>query len=162
MKRFALVSLSAIALTLTSTLPTIASAPLVDSRSEMSFSFNAPFISSSGLRGDHHLIRVMVLGMALQDVMVMVPSKMAKFRNISVTDESGKPIPAKIDRSDRRVSVVFNQPVTPGKTITLDFSDADVSMEEGEILLYGVTAKQVGLEPEIPIGTARIQIPARN
>lgn len=35
-------------------------------------------------------------------------------------------------------------------------------MEEGEILLYSVTAKQVGLNAEIPIGTARIQVPPRN
>ncbi len=57
---------------------------------------------------------------------------------------------------------MFNQPVISGKTIEINFSDTDITMEEGEILLYSVTAKQVGLNAEIPIGTARIQVPPRN
>lgn len=163
MKRFALVSLSTIAFAMAANLPATATAPLVDTRSDqMFFSFNSPFISSSGLRGENHLIRVMVLGMSLKDVMVLVPPKMAKFRSIMVTDESGKTIPAKVERADRRVALSFDQPVTPGKTIEINFSDTDISMEEGEILLYSVTAKQAGINAEIPVGTARIQIPARN
>lgn len=163
MKRFALVSLSAIAFAVATTLPATATAPLVDfQNNQMFFSFNSPFVSSSGLRGENHLIRVMVLGMSLQDLMVLVPPQMAKFRKITVTDEAGKTIPTKIERVDRRVSLVFNQPVTPGKTIELNFSDTDVTMEEGEILLYSITAKQAGINTEIPVGTARIQVPSRN
>lgn len=163
MKRFALVGLSSIAFALATNLPATATAPLVDTRSsQMVFSFNSPFISSSGLRGENHLIRVMVLGMSLQDVMVLVPPQMAQFRSITVTDEAGKTIPTKIERVDRRVALFFEQPVTPGKTIEINFSDTDVSREEGEILLYSVTAKQTGINAEIPIGTARIQVPARN
>lgn len=163
MKRFVLVGLSSIALSGATFLPATATAPLVRSQNnQMFFSFNSPFISSSEIRGENHLIRVMVLGMSLQDVMVLVPPQMAKFRSITVADETGKMIPAKIERVDRRVAVVFNQPVISGKTIEINFSDTDITMEEGEILLYSVTAKQVGLNAEIPIGTARIQVPPRN
>jgi hypothetical protein len=125
----------------------------------MTFAFNAPFISSSGLLGEHHIIRVMVLGMSLENVMVSIPPQMVKFNKITVTDESGKVIPAKIERMQGKVSVMFEQPVSVGKTIELDFSDLDLSAEKGNILLYGVTAKQTNLSAEIPIGTARIQVP---
>lgn len=160
MKRFALVSFSTIALAIAASLPATATAPVILPQSAMSFSFNSPFVSSSGLQGEHHLIRVMVLGMSLEDLMVLIPPQMAKFSSIIVKDESGKTIPAKISRAESRVAVVFDQPVAPGRTIELDFTNGDTAMEQGEILLYRITAKQAGINTEIPIGTARIQVPS--
>ena len=159
MKRFALISFSTIALAIAASLPVTATAPVLLPDSAMSFSFNAPFVSSSGLRGEHHLIRVMVVGMSLQDLMVLIPPQMAKFSSITVKDESGKAIPAKIDRAERRVAIVFDQPVTPGRTIEIDFANGNTAMEQGEILLYRITARQTGIDADIPIGTARIQVP---
>jgi hypothetical protein len=148
-----------ICLTLLSNSTIAAPKPMLTPNGGMTFAFNAPFISGSGLLGDHHVIRVMVLGMSLENIMVNLPPQMVKFNKITVMDESGSVIPAKIEKTQRKVSVFFDQPVAVGKTIELDFSDLNLSAEKGNILLYGVTAKETNISTEIPIGTARIQIP---
>jgi hypothetical protein len=152
--------LSALACLTVLSISTIAAPkPMLTASGGMTFAFNAPFISGSGLLGDHHVIQVMVLGMGLENIMVSLPPQMVKFNKITVTDESGKVIPAKVEKTQRKVSVVFNQPVQVGKTVELDFSDLNLSAEKGSILLYGVTAKETNISAEIPIGTARIQVP---
>lgn len=141
--------------------PVAVSQPAATSKN-MTFNFSAPFISSSGLRGDHHIIEVMVVGMGLEDLEVTIPSQMARFGRVRVLDSAGHTIPASIDASQSLVSVKFDQPIEPGTTVRLDISDVDTQREEGQILLYGVTARRVGLRGAIPIGTARIHGPARN
>lgn len=130
--------------------------------SNMTFSFSAPFISSSGLLGDHHVIDVMVVGMALEDLEVTIPPQMARFNTVRVLDGAGQEIPGTLDYSQSLVSIKFDQPVEPGQTVRLDISGVDLNREEGEILLYGVTARRVGLRGSIPVGTARIHGPFRN
>ncbi|HIK18312.1 MAG TPA: hypothetical protein IGS53_23915 [Leptolyngbyaceae cyanobacterium M33_DOE_097] len=139
-----------------------AKVPLI-SANQMVFSFNSPFISSSGLLGDHHVIRVMVIGMSLESLSVSIPSQMSKFDSVTITDETGKNIPAKIVKNgNRQLMIAFNQPVETGKTLELDISGIKTLQDEqGSILLYGVTGKRTGIDEEIPIGTARIQVPLR-
>lgn len=76
-------------------------------------------------------------------------------------DSAGREIPAKIATSKEQVLITFNQPVQPGTTVSVQIEGIHTEQEEGETLLYGVTAKRVGLKERIPIGTARIQVPAR-
>ena len=141
--------------------PVAASVPAA-STPNMTFSFSAPFISSSGLLGDHHIIDVMVVGMGLEDLDVTIPSQMARFNRVRVLDGTGREIPASIEASRSLVSVKFDQPVEPGQTVRLDISGVNTNQEEGQILLYGVTARRVGLRGSIPIGTARIHGPSHN
>lgn len=147
-------------------LPALASETLADgglaASPNMSFNFTAPFISSSGLRGDNHIIKVMVLGMALEDLTVSIPRQMAKFSKIRLQDDTGEAIPATIESSESAVKVTFDQPVQPGRTIALNLSGVSLHQEAGRILLYGVMGRRQGLRSSIPIGTARIQVPSIN
>ena len=127
----------------------------------MEFNFTAPFISSSGLLGNHHLIRITVIGMSLEDVMIGIPPQMSKYGQITVMDESGKDVPAKITDTKGQVAIVFNQPIQPGHILKIDIPGVQTELEEGDILLYGITAKRVGANGQIPVGTARIQVPSR-
>lgn len=128
---------------------------------QMQFNFTAPFISSSALLGNHHVIRVMVIGMSLEDLTIRIPSEMSKYGQVKITDETGKTVPAKITASKNQVAIVFSQPVESGHILEVDIPGVQTYLEEGNTLLYGVTAKRVGTTGQIPVGTARIQIPNR-
>lgn len=155
--------LSALLLATSTISPVLASAPTIApvAVDSMAFNFTAPFISSSGLLNDNHVIRVMVIGMALEDVMVSIPSQMRKFSRIQVTDGSGKEIAAKVTVNQKQAAIAFDRPVESGQLVQINIVGAETAQEEGEILLYGVTAKRAGLQEEIPVGTARIQVPGR-
>ncbi len=128
----------------------------------MEFNFTAPFISSSRLLNDNHMIRVMVVGMSLEDLMISIPPQMAKFDRVQITDAYGKEVPAKITASKERVEIIFNQPVESGRILEVNILGVRTDQEQGSTLLYGVTAKRAGIGAEIPIGTARIQVPNRS
>lgn len=137
----------------------VAISPEATHSPNMSFNFSAPFISSSALRGDHHIIRVTVVGMSLNDLDVSIPKQMASFDQVRILDESGRAIPAKIDTSQSQVKVQFDQPVQPGRTVALDISGVNTQSERGSILLYGIMGRRGEIRDSIPIGTARIQVP---
>ncbi len=164
MKRFIYGGISAFVLATTAIAPSLAT-PAPNLRTialnQMQFNFTAPFISSSGLLGDHHVIRVMVIGMSLEDLMIRIPSGMSKYGQVKVTDETGKAVPAKITATKDQVAIVFSQPVESGHILEVDIPGVQTYLEEGNTLLYGVTAKRVGVSGQIPVGTARIQIPSR-
>ncbi|AFY47816.1 Protein of unknown function (DUF2808) [Nostoc sp. PCC 7524] len=155
-------SLSALILTTTST---AIAAPVnyeqINSQpsSQVALKINVPHITNSGIRNNNHFIRVAVVGMSLQDLMISVPSQMERFNGVRVRDKSGMDIAAKIEISQGNVSIIFEQPVAPGNSVEVQFTGVKMAVSTDKILLYGVTAKRVGLEGEIPIGTARIDIP---
>jgi hypothetical protein len=163
MKQLMFGGLSALLLAASTISPVLASAPTIAPAAldSMAFNFTAPFISSSGVLNENHVIRVMVIGMALEDVMVSIPPQMRKFSRIQVTDVSGKEVAAKVTANQRQVAIAFNRPVESGQLLQISIIGMETAQEEGEILLYGVTAKRVGLQGEIPVGTARIQVPGR-
>jgi hypothetical protein len=126
----------------------------------MVFNFTAPMITNSGVRNSTHFIRVAVIGMSLQDLMISIPSEMERFNSVQVLDQSGQKVPAKIAVSKERLAITFDQPVPPGTYLQVEFNGVQMTLNDG-ILLYGVTGRRVGLKGEIPIGTARIQLPQR-
>jgi hypothetical protein len=128
----------------------------------MVFNFTAPIITNSGVRGSTHFIRIAVIGMSLKDLMIAVPSQMTGYDGIKVTDQFGKVITAKTEFSKERVSIAFAQPVSPGGYLEVSFTGARMSSPGGETLLYGVTAEHLGIKGEIPIGTARVEVPSYN
>ena len=143
--------------------PAFASAPKLEPNASgsMVFNFTAPFISSSGLLNDSHIIRVMVLGMSLEDLMISIPPQMGKFSQIQVTDGDGKAVAAKISTDKRQVAIAFDQPVNPGQLLQINIVGIQTDQEEGAILHYGLTGRRTGTQGAIPIGTARIQVPGR-
>jgi hypothetical protein len=128
----------------------------------MVFNFTSPMITNSGVLNSTHFIRVAVIGMSLQDLMISIPNQMERFDSVRVIDQFGKEVPAKIDHSKDRLAVVFDQPVAPGGYLQVEFQGVQMRSLNDGILFYGVTGQRVGVRGEIPIGTARIQLPVRS
>ncbi|OLP18207.1 hypothetical protein BST81_13695 [Leptolyngbya sp. 'hensonii'] len=135
------------------------SAPIAESA--MVFNFNTPTITNSGVRNNTHFIRIMVIGMSLKDVMVSLPAQMERFEKVRVVDQSGREVAGKIVTTKNRVSVVFDRSVAPGGYLDIEFLGVRMNIADGDILLYQITAQREGLRGEIPIGTARVQLPNR-
>ncbi len=156
--------LSAVLLTTTlGVMPSLTSNVLAQTAAApMVFNFTAPIITNSGVRGSTHYIRIAVIGMSLKDLMIAVPSQMQGYDGIRVTDQFGKVISAKTDFNKERVSIAFAQPVAPGGYLEVAFTGARMATPGGQTLLYGVTAERLGIKGEIPIGTARVEIPSYN
>ncbi|MBW4614071.1 MAG: DUF2808 domain-containing protein [Desmonostoc vinosum HA7617-LM4] len=127
--------------------------------SQVALNVNVPHITNSGIRNNTHFIRVAVVGMSLEDLMILLPSQMERFNAVRITDQSGKEIAGKIEINKERLSISFDEPVNSGVSLEVQITGVQRRSGSGNILLYGVTAKRVGLEGEIPIGTARIDIP---
>ena len=130
--------------------------------SSMTFNFTAPFIANSGLRGTTHFIRLAVVGMSLKDLMVSIPSQMERYESVKIVNQNGQAIPAKITVDKKRVAILFDQPVPQGSYLELMFTGVQMNSVGGNTLFYGITAERTGVQGEIPIGTARVQIPDRS
>lgn len=142
--------------------PSSSGSMLMAGETSMTFNFTAPFITSSGVRGSAHFIRLAVVGMSLNDLMISIPSQMEDYDGIRVVNQSGQDVPAKISKDKNRVAVVFTQPVEQGTYLEVLFTGVQMRRSDGEILFYGVTAERTGIRGEIPVGTARVQIPSRS
>lgn len=141
----------------------IPASQIAAAESSMVFNFSAPILTNSGVRGSAQFLTVAVIGMSLNDLMIGIPPQMAKFDKVIVTDQTGRQIPAKVQLSKSRAAITFDQPVAPGNYVTVEFADVQLApISDGSILLYQVTGMRQGLQGEIPIGTARVQLPNRS
>ncbi|HIK15164.1 MAG TPA: hypothetical protein IGS53_07755 [Leptolyngbyaceae cyanobacterium M33_DOE_097] len=140
----------------------VALPPIMAGETGMTFNFTAPFITSSGVRGDSHFIRVAVVGMSINDLMISLPKQMEKYEGIQVINQGGQAVPARISTDRGRVAIVFNESVTQGSYLEVRFTNVQMRRGGGETLFYGVTAERTGVNGEIPIGTARVNIPTRS
>ncbi|QZZ19094.1 DUF2808 domain-containing protein [Leptothermofonsia sichuanensis E412] len=138
------------------------SSMLMAGETSMTFNFTAPFITSSGVRGTAHFIRLAVVGMSLNDLMISIPSQMEEYNAIRVINQNGQDVPAKISKDKNRVAIVFDQPVAQGTYLEVLFTGVQMRRSDGDTLFYGVTAERTGIRGEIPVGTARVQIPSRS
>ena len=129
--------------------------------SSMIFNFSAPMITNSGVLGSTQFIRIAVIGMTLKDLQIAVPSQMERYESVRVIDQAGKDVGAKISSGKERVGITFDQPVAPGGYLQVEFVGVRMTAPNDGILQYGVTGKRTGVSGDIPIGTARIQLPNR-
>lgn len=129
--------------------------------SSMIFNFTAPIITNSGILGSTQFIRIAVIGMTLKDLQIAVPRQMERYESLRIIDQTGKEVGAKINSSKEQVGIVFDQPVAPGGYLQVEFVGVRMSAPNDGTLFYGVTGKRVGISGDIPIGTARIQLPTR-
>jgi hypothetical protein len=144
------------------TVPLSTGDPQLDQRPTAPVSLpTVPVITASGALGSNHFIRVGVYGMTLKDLMIALPAQMDRFEQVKVMDQSGKDLPAKILIDKTRVTIAFDQPVAPGNSVQVLFTGIQMQTSGGDILLYGLTGERVGLRGEIPLGTARVQVPSR-
>ncbi|MEA5566727.1 MULTISPECIES: DUF2808 domain-containing protein [unclassified Anabaena] len=129
---------------------------------QVALQVNVPHITSSGVINNSHFIRVAVVGMSLENINIYLPSQMERFNGIKIKDKSGRDIAAKTEVTKERLSITFDQPITPGNSLEVQFTNVQARTSISRILLYGVTAKRVGLRGEIPIGTARVDLPDKS
>lgn len=135
---------------------------LNETATAMVFNFTGPMITNSGVLNSTHFIRVAVIGMSLQDLMVSIPSQMERYDSVRVIDQFGKEVPSKINVSKERLAIAFDRPIAPGSYLQVEFRGVRMTSSGGDTLLYGITAQRTGLKGEIPVGTARIQVPHRS
>jgi hypothetical protein len=129
---------------------------------QVTLQVNVPHITNSGVKNNTHFIKIAVLGMSLEDIIIYLPSQMERFNGVKIKDKSGRDIAAKIELTKERLSITFDQPVTSGNSLEVQFTDVQSRISNSRILLYGVTARRTGLQGEIPIGTARVDIPDKS
>jgi hypothetical protein len=106
-----------------------------------------------------HIWVAPVANHALKNLTISIPSQMEGYSNIQVTDQTGKAITSKISANKQQVVIAFDQAVTPGSTLEIDFSGVPQITLWNQVLEYGVSAEQEGLAGQIPLGTARVQVP---
>lgn len=131
-------------------------------QSQIAYKISVPHITGSGVRNSTHFIRVAIAGMSVQDLMITLPYQMERFEKVQIKDQSGREIPAKIQLSKERLAVTFDQPVAPGGSVEVQFTGIKTNIPGSKILLYGITAQRVGLQGDIPVGTARIDVPGNS
>ncbi|ABA20238.1 conserved hypothetical protein [Trichormus variabilis ATCC 29413] len=134
----------------------------INKLSQVALNVNVPHITNSGVRNGNHFIRLAVVGMSLQDLMISLPSQMERFNGVRIRDESGKAISAKTEISKENLSITFDEPVTSGASVEVELTGVRRNSLGQDVLLYGVTARRVGLTGDIPVGTARIDIYDKN
>lgn len=123
------------------------------------FTIKAPTVTSSAVLGNHHLIRVAVANNALKKLTIAIPSRMEGYSAVRATDQTGKEISSQISANKQQVEIAFDQAVTFGSFLEVDFSGVPQITPWDETLEYGVSAEQEGLSERIPVGTAIIQVP---
>jgi hypothetical protein len=106
-----------------------------------------------------HIWVAPVANHVLKNLTISIPSQMEGYSNIQVTDQTGKAITSKISANKQQVVIAFDQAVTPGSTLEIDFSGVPQITLWNQVLEYGVSAEQEGLAGQIPLGTARVQVP---
>ncbi|MBD2358916.1 DUF2808 domain-containing protein [Tolypothrix sp. FACHB-123] len=162
MKGFIFGALSALILTTSAAAiatPAKSQQLIAQAQSQTASTINVPYITGSGVSNNTHFIRVAVNGMSVQDLMITLPYQMERFEQVQIKDQSGREIAAKTQSTKGRLTITFDQPVTPGNSIEVQFAGVRNRISSVRTLLYGVTAQRMGLQGDIPVGTARIDLP---
>jgi hypothetical protein len=155
-KRLIYGGLSALILT-TAVVPAIA----LKAEAQMRFNFSAPFIADSGIasaNNDSHFINVAVTGYPLTSLTIALPGEMKSFRQVRITDQTGKEVTANVAISTGSVAINFPQPISPDNYIRVTLNGVEMS-KAGQTVLYRVFAMKQGLMGDIPVGTAMVRVP---
>ena len=91
---------------------------------------------------------------ALSHLSIDVPSGLTVSDNISVSDQSGREIDTNVSLNGSQVIIAFTQPIDPGTRLRIDMHNIRRT-GVSNAWLYPVSARFVGSNVHIPIGTAR-------
>ncbi|MCL1466226.1 DUF2808 domain-containing protein [Argonema galeatum] len=111
------------------------------------------------LDATHHF-EIDVEGSAISEISMDLPEGISIHRGIKITNQSGQKIPATVSIADRKATLLFGQPVTPGTTISVKIEGVPTSIYQ-HFWQYMVYGKMVGIDAAIPLGIAQIQTPGR-
>lgn len=118
-----------------------------------------PFITRSTADYNSLLIELSPGTLPIQDLEITLPPQMDDLVNLIITDDTVKKIAANFQKQNNLVVISFAEPIEPGKSLKLNFTDINLVPIMGEVLLYKLSVKQENLLQRIPVGTARIDIP---
>lgn len=105
-----------------------------------------------------HHFQVHVHGGDLSQLSVDVPEGIRLGDRIVVTDESGNKVNAKTSIDDKRITIIFEQPVPNGTTLSVSMKGVSSRfLSRGRIWLYPIYGRSVGMTEDVRIGLARIQ-----
>jgi hypothetical protein len=104
-------------------------------------------------------IGVEVAGYSLSQLSIEIPELVKTRRGIAITDQFGKEVDAIVSFKGRLATIAFAQPVSPGTTLELDMKGVNTlgTGRLGRTWLFPISSRYVGLNADIPLGTARIQ-----
>ena len=104
-----------------------------------------------------HHFKLYVEGNALSQLSIDLPEGISINRGIEVTDQAGKKVDETVSINDRKATIAFAQPVSPGTMLSIEMKGIKTSDYLGRTWFYPIYGKDVGMTVEIPLGTARIQ-----
>lgn len=107
-------------------------------------------------QGATHHFEVHVQGRALLALTIDLPEDVKMRDSIEITNQSGQKIESQVSVNNRKVTVVFSQPVSPDTTISIDLRGIDTPGYSRN-WMYAISGKMVGINAEIPLGTVLIQ-----
>ena len=124
---------------------------------------NIPHLIHSGahpnkarFQGATHHFEVHVQGKALSALTIDLPDDVKMRSGIEITNQSGQKIESQVSVNNRKVTVVFSQPVSPDTTISIDMRGI-YTPGYSRNWMYAISGKMVGINAEIPLGTVLIQ-----
>jgi len=93
---------------------------------------------------------------AVTQIIIKVPENVTvsnKVRNIDVVDEKGQKINTNVSVNGKTILLAFPEPVAPNTKFNIDLNKIQ-RRNLGNGSIYSFSAKEVGIDTEIPIGIA--------
>ncbi|BCL39184.1 hypothetical protein [Nostoc sp. MS1] len=122
--------------------------------------YSAPRIKGTSALRDANYISLYTGSQPLTYVTILPPDYISIGDNITVTDQSGQNIQAKVTREGDKVRVNFAQPVAPGSTLEIALTDLAFGYPypSKSTFNYELAGGYTGFNREIPYGLAQFQV----
>ncbi|MBE9166635.1 DUF2808 domain-containing protein [Pleurocapsales cyanobacterium LEGE 06147] len=111
--------------------------------------------TARALNAVHHF-EIKVPKSGLLSLSIAIPKGISIRDGIEVKDRSGQNIDAEVSMNDEKATLVFSQPVSNQKMLTINLKNVKTRGLDN-IWNYRIYGTIVGMNQEIPLGTARIQ-----
>lgn len=108
------------------------------------------------LYATHHF-DLSVGGEALSQILIDLPEGIRIGKGIAVTNQSGQTINTTVSIKETSATIVFAQPVSAGTTLSVFMQGVETSDYMGRDWLYPIYGRSIGMNVNIPLGTAQIQ-----
>lgn len=95
---------------------------------------------------------------AVYQLNIEAPENIVVRNNIDVSNQSGKKIDTKITINDKKVTLLFAEPVAPGTMLTIEMNNVKKTRVTSGEKLYKISAFLVGINAELPIGVVRLRV----
>ena len=121
---------------------------------------SAAIPNNAHFQGATHKFEVYVQGKALSELAIDLPEYISIREGIEVENQAGQKVEATVSIENQKARVVFSQPVPAETKLSINMQGVTTPGYD-DIWLYQIYGKIVGVNVEIPLGTARIQTSSR-